>query len=759
MESDSSAGGIATPSHNRHQGRFEPTDANAPIFDGRNITEFLEEYNFECDRVCWNEETRKLQLPYFCTQRYKAFVRKLPSYYNKEVSWESYQKELSSLYADQDENRKRGTRAFIESYVSEVHRKQPTVKITEYYQNFLTYFAAAKCRNQVTEAEKGHFFFRGLAREDMDRVMHLMPKEDRPKLDDLSSFKPEKIYEFVREHQEQEEGLNALNTDYSSVSRILARKDADNLDEPFLQPEPKYYGKAMPGMIPIQQQAKVVVPKVDPGVEDLIKRFDGLTLSVEQFEYLANSNLSLRRLLSKGENYAEAYKRLVLRPHRVEPPILERNDGSFQSSYPPIMNPQVNNAGFTSREPPRQCRACGREGHVIMRCPDMNLLKENMWYHTRTEKTSEGWNQVKYYFGPYPNELWGIFPRGGFAPKAFGSEVLEWVLQSLKERFRVTDYQLKQPIRAVLPTWFDEAGRPLPMKESDQSGESYTIEASENGELLAKQTMALRSAAKFLESVSQTGEVLNAEPSVNAAGQRGRPPKKAVEQHRKDVRPLSKKSSMPAMKSSQASRARALSEEFEEEPELLRYQAVVDMQDAAAEEAQAQSSLDPEPNWSHSTRSATIEREVVPAPVPREARKTQAAAVPSPEGLVEMARNTSAAVIVKAMLNQEVRGIRQLDLLNTPDLAAVFSKVIEEARKPKVRFQDSEHRSGEAMTVVTSPEEGELSLDDSLQQIFEWGSGETFVVESDQDVPEVITSKTLRQLCPRAVRSQQVQQP
>jgi hypothetical protein len=35
----------------RYMGRLEPTDTNAPMFDGLNITDFLEEYNFEADRV------------------------------------------------------------------------------------------------------------------------------------------------------------------------------------------------------------------------------------------------------------------------------------------------------------------------------------------------------------------------------------------------------------------------------------------------------------------------------------------------------------------------------------------------------------------------------------------------------------------------------------------------------------------------------------------------------------------------------------
>ncbi|KAH7394766.1 hypothetical protein BKA66DRAFT_373353, partial [Pyrenochaeta sp. MPI-SDFR-AT-0127] len=98
----------------------------------------------------------------------------------------------------------------------------------------------------------------------------------------------------------------------------------------------------VPGIIQLPVKE---APKVDPAVTDLIRRFDGLTLTVEQFDYLANSNLSMRRILSNHENYAKAYKHLVLRNKQLSEPLLERNDGSFQSIYPPIMNAQSNVGG------------------------------------------------------------------------------------------------------------------------------------------------------------------------------------------------------------------------------------------------------------------------------------------------------------------------------------------------------------------------------------------------------------------------------
>ena len=252
---------------------------------------------------------------------------------------------------------------------------------------------------------------------------------------------------------------------------------------------------------------------------------------------------------------------------------------------------------------------------------------------------------------------------------------------------------------------------------------------------------------------------MSTEPSVNVAGQRGRPPKKVAEQHRKEARLAAKKPVVPAMKSGQATRARTVSEEFEEEPELMQYQAIVDMQDEVANEAQRgfqHESVSKTPDWSQSTRKEALEeRDVIPAP--NSTRKSQALAIPTSESLAELARNTSPAVIVKAMLSQEVRGIRQVDLLGTPELATALSKVIEDARKPKVRFQDLERPSGESMAVTAAQGEGE-TLSEAVQQLYDWGtesdSGETFAIGSDHDNCDVITTKMLQNLSPLIARCQ-----
>lgn len=736
-------------------GKLEPNDVNAPKFNGVNITDFLEEYNFEADRVLWSAKTRKLQLPYFCTPRYKAFVRKLPGYSSIETSWEEYQKELRKLYASQDENWKRSTRAFIVSYVDEVYRKQPMVKLAEYYLTFVTYFAAAQARNQVAENEKGFFFFRGLAREDMDRVMHHMP--DPPDMNDTASFRLEEIYEFVRKHREQEEGLNTLNSDFSSVGRTLARKDAASLSElvPEFDSELTSSKSVIPGVLSLPAPSKPVAPKVDPAVSDLIRQFDGLTLTVEQFNGLATNNLALRRLLSNSANYAEAYKQLVLRQHSVDSGPLERNDGSFRSAYPAMINDRQKTA------PPNSCRCCGGEGHQFKDCPAWNDLRRNQWCHSRSEPQPSGYSRMKYYFGPWPNEKWGVFPGGGFAPRPFGNDILEWILQSVTERFQVSRDQLRQHIKNVLPGWFSSNGEPIDMPRKNGSAESNSIEENSEGEALAQQTIALRAAAMFLEQVSEEGEVLNAEEEVYAVETRNKGVRKAADTHRKAGKPVAKKAIVPRMKNSRVEDQVIPTIEEANEDELLRHRAVVEIPDSVMEDAQ----VDPDRDHvrqlmtpARDSRSTTIGFESQPFPIAR-ARKISMSATPTQAELIDLARNTSTRTLAKAILTQEVKGIRQVDLMALPEVSRAVSTALEEARKPSVRFHEVQEsaETNEVDEARQATSNSVLVDEASLRRMYVWGtqSGETNAVGKDLEQGEVITSDVLRRLCPKLSRAQQ----
>ncbi|KAG9382835.1 hypothetical protein A1F94_006756 [Pyrenophora tritici-repentis] len=210
---------------------------------------------------------------------------------------------------------------------------------------------------------------------------------------------------------------------------------------------------------------------------------------------------------------------------------------------------------------------------------------------------------------------------------------------------------------------------------------------------------------------------------------------------------------MPRMKSSRTASSYE-DMDVEEEPEVLRHRAQVEIDDSQVPETQVQQRLDtPISNGTRErdSRSATVDYDVIPAPapVPKASRAFAPVTIPTTEDLAAMAQNTAPTVLAKAMLNQEVRGIRQLDLLASPEVAAAVTKALEEARRPRVHFQVDETRSGETMEIqqannnksddekADSDEDG--SIEEAVQRLYDWGSGDTCVVETESSQPEVIT--------------------
>ncbi|KAL7771367.1 hypothetical protein CFE70_001310 [Pyrenophora teres f. teres 0-1] len=83
---------------------------------------------------------------------------------------------------------------------------------------------------------------------------------------------------------------------------------------------------------------------------------------------------------------------------------------------------------------------------------------------------------------------------------------------------------------------------------------------------------------------------------------------------------------------------------------------------------------------------------------------------------------------------REVRGIWQLDLLASPEVAAAVTKALKEARRPRVHFQVGETRSGETIEVQqaeASSDEDE-SIEEVVQRLYDWSSGETAAMSEDR---------------------------
>src|SRR5204862_4456175 len=74
--------------------------ANPVLCNGYNITEFLEEWNIECEDFGLTETQRCARFPNYCTPEIKETVKILPGYIA--TNWITLQSDVKKLYWPQD---------------------------------------------------------------------------------------------------------------------------------------------------------------------------------------------------------------------------------------------------------------------------------------------------------------------------------------------------------------------------------------------------------------------------------------------------------------------------------------------------------------------------------------------------------------------------------------------------------------------------------------------------------------------------------
>jgi hypothetical protein len=80
-----------------------PGQSGALYFDGQNVTEFLENWESECDDYHYDDAKRCERLPFYCERTIRDVVKDLSGYTTKK--WDELKKELKALYWQNDKPR------------------------------------------------------------------------------------------------------------------------------------------------------------------------------------------------------------------------------------------------------------------------------------------------------------------------------------------------------------------------------------------------------------------------------------------------------------------------------------------------------------------------------------------------------------------------------------------------------------------------------------------------------------------------------
>src|SRR5437667_11003933 len=97
-------------------------------FDGHNITEFLEEWNIECEDFGLTETQRCARFPNYCTPEIKETVKILPGYIAS--NWTTLQSDVKKLYWPKD--KPENTMAALDKLIKEAPGMDLDVYVLKY---------------------------------------------------------------------------------------------------------------------------------------------------------------------------------------------------------------------------------------------------------------------------------------------------------------------------------------------------------------------------------------------------------------------------------------------------------------------------------------------------------------------------------------------------------------------------------------------------------------------------------------------------
>ena len=109
-----------------------PGQPGAMQFDGKNITEFLEEWNIECEDFGIDKVKRCARFPNYCVRAIKDTIKLLPGYIAED--WDVLQTDVKKLYWPHD--KPKNTMTALAELVKEAHTYGSQCLRPQIYFNF-----------------------------------------------------------------------------------------------------------------------------------------------------------------------------------------------------------------------------------------------------------------------------------------------------------------------------------------------------------------------------------------------------------------------------------------------------------------------------------------------------------------------------------------------------------------------------------------------------------------------------------------------
>ncbi|KAJ7259778.1 hypothetical protein C8J57DRAFT_1072943 [Mycena rebaudengoi] len=243
-----------------------PRSADAPSFDGSNLTDFLSILKQHGHRAGLSDDELAPYILQYCTEDVKRVVRYLPELSPNARSWADAEEELKGLYGSED----RPTRFSIDdlrSFCAETHAKQAFESkndVEVYLRRFMEISGSIRQDGRLTESEADLYFVTGLPAKTMGEVIAKLPAANRttskpPAIKEvrrilMALFKEDSLQNFARQ----------LYMDYDTQTPAPSVSSSTNPAQRAVRFDP------VPTMVPAARS--------EMNIEDLAARMDQLSI-------------------------------------------------------------------------------------------------------------------------------------------------------------------------------------------------------------------------------------------------------------------------------------------------------------------------------------------------------------------------------------------------------------------------------------------------------------------------------------------------
>ena len=198
---------------------LHPNQPSAPHFDGKNVTEFIEEWGFFCDDYVCSDQLKCTQLPAYCDKGIGDNVKLLAGYVSE--NWTTFTSGLKDLYWQHD--KPKNTTAELNKLIKDA----PTLDLNIYILKYSSITETLVAKGALSTLDRVNRLMDGLPEDLRKRVLKFCTKKAwRLSAQDTGTEEP--IFEQLREFVVEEAQTRQKETVYDKERKIREGHDGSS---------------------------------------------------------------------------------------------------------------------------------------------------------------------------------------------------------------------------------------------------------------------------------------------------------------------------------------------------------------------------------------------------------------------------------------------------------------------------------------------------------------------------------------------------